>query len=156
MEEQRFTQCWLFLMLGALFIGILYTFLIQDPSREALLPMAIGLLIIGLVFILIISLRLKTRIDNTGIIAYFSPFGFSRKRFSWNDVEECYIRKYSAIREFGGRGFRVKRKKKAYTVAGNRGIQIRTKSKKAFLIGTQRPIDVKTVINYYINRKKEK
>lgn len=143
-------------MLGSLFIGILYTFLIQEPAKEAILPMAVSLLTIGVVFILILSLRLKTRIDNTGITAYFSPLGFSRKRFSWNDVEECYIRKYYALREFGGRGLRAKRKKKAYTVTGNQGIQIRTKNKRVFLIGTQKPEDAKTVINYYINRKEEK
>lgn len=155
-EEQRFTQWWIFVTIAVLFVGILFPVLMQNSNGEARIPTLLALLILGGIFWLMLSLRLRTRIDNNGVTAYFSPFSFSKKRFLWNEIDKCYIRKYSAHTEFGGRGFRFKRKKRAYTMVGNQGIQIYTTTKKTFLIGTQKPIDSKTVINYYTNRKEEK
>ncbi|AVR45768.1 hypothetical protein C7S20_11185 [Christiangramia fulva] len=153
-EEQRFKKWWLFTMLVALIGGILLAFLFSGNDPQAKISMLFPLIMIILVFWLLLSMRLHTRIDNYGIVTRFSPFTFSKKRFSWNDIEKCYLRKYSQ-REFGGRGLRIAKKKKAYTIGGNQGIQIITKDQRKFLIGTQKPLDAKNVITYYTYKKEE-
>lgn len=153
-EEQRFRQWWLFFIMIALLSGILLAFLFSGNDAEAKFSMFFAILLTGLIFWLINTLKLHTRIDNYGIITRFSPFGFSKRRFSWSEIDQCYLRKYSP-REYGGRGLRTMKKKKAYTIGGNQGIQIITKDQRKFLIGTQKPLDAKTVINYYTNRYEE-
>lgn len=153
-EEQRFRQWWLFSIMIALIAGILLAFLFSGNDSEAKISMIFAILLISAIFWLIISLKLHTRIDNYGIVTRFSPFGLTKRRFSWSEIDQCYLRKYSAL-EYGGRGIRVMKKKKAYTVRGNQGIQIITKDHRKFLIGTQKPLDAKTVINYYTNRNQE-
>lgn len=153
-EEQQFKRWWLFIIMLALITGLFLSFLFSGNDEEAKIPILFAMLIIVLVFWLMLSLRLHTRIDNYGIVTRFSPFGFSKRRFSWNEIDQCYLRKYS-FREYGGRGMRVMKKKKAYTVGGNQGIQIIMKDDKKFLIGTQKPLDAKIVINYYTYKKEE-
>ena len=156
-EKQRFNQWWLyaiFALVIVVIIGGIYKDSkgfqnFEDPvfvlfSLAALFPMAF-----------ILYLRQDTRIDSEGITTKFYPLGFSRKFFAWKEIEKIYVRKYSPIAEYGGWGIRGIRRKKAYNVAGNLGIQIVIKDKKTFLIGTQKPDAARAVLKQYqhkINR----
>ncbi len=153
-EEQRFKQWWLFSMMILLIMGILLAFLFSGNDSEAKISMLVAMILIVLIFVFLLSLRLQTRIDNYGITTRFNLLSFSKRSYSWGEIENCFLRKYSA-REFGGRGMRILKKKKAYTIRGSQGIEIFTKDHRKFLIGTQKPLDAKTVINYYTNKKEE-
>ena len=48
-------------------------------------------------------------------------------------------------------GIRVFRKHKAYNVKGDKGIQLKTKDGKYFLVGTQQLKNADRVINRYFN-----
>ncbi len=65
-------------------------------------------------------------------------------------LTSCHVRKYSAIKEFGGWGIKGLFPAKAYTVRGSYGIQIVTKENVRFLIGTQEPQKAKTTIKRYM------
>ncbi|HET7361606.1 MAG TPA: hypothetical protein VFI78_06710 [Salinimicrobium sp.] len=151
-EEQRFTQWWLY----ALCISIIGVLLIQvyeisngfsdvDHWTLLFLYLTFILLLIG-----ILPVKLHTQIDATGIKAQFSPFSVFTKKHSWSDIEECYVRKYSPLWEYGGWGIRGS----AYNTSGNMGIQIITKDQKRFLIGTHKPEMVKRILAKYRDKMK--
>jgi hypothetical protein len=97
-------------------------------------------------------MQLITRIDHEGISTKFTPLGFSKKFFSWKEMDQCFIRKYKPLMEYGGYGIRGLGKKKAYNVSGNIGIQIVTRDNKSFLIGTRKPEEAREVIKNYQNK----
>ncbi|QYA25724.1 hypothetical protein G3I01_09475 [Gramella sp. MT6] len=148
-EEQAFRQWGLIAILGTTLIGstlsIIYKYRKSDPINYEFL----GFGIIVLVILIICVLRLHTRIDANGIKTRFEPVGYFRKEFKWSEINQCYVRKYSPWSEYGGWGIRVFRKAKAYNVSGNMGIQIITKDKKKFLIGTNKPEEARKVIRRY-------
>lgn len=134
-------------------IGTAYYTSKEAAEQTALIVSIISLFIaLPMVFALLL-LRLDTRIDEKGIYTYFRPFGFTSKYFAWNDISQCYIRKYSPLKEYGGWGLRgLGSKSKAYNIAGNHGIQITTKKGKKFLIGTQEPENAQNTINKFFRK----
>lgn len=141
-ETQRFTQWWLWLILllpTAVFIsGIIQQLFMGVPFGDNPAP-DIGLIASGLVplavLILFRFLKLTTIIDASGIRVQFYPF--VNKFFSWEEVDQIYVRKYNALLEYGGWGVRFGRNGTAYNVAGNQGLQLVLKNGKRLLIGTQ-------------------
>lgn len=153
-EKQRFNQWWLYAICALAFfilIGSIYKNSRGFRSFEN--PVLVLFLLAAMVPIaFIFILRQDTRIDREGITTKFYPLGFSRKFFPWKNISEVYIRQYSPIAEFGGWGIRGTKRKKAYNVAGNVGIQIVTTEKEKFLIGTQKPDAARAVIKNYQNK----
>ncbi len=150
-EEQRFNQWWLYaifiLVVAVLLIGIYKN---SDGFTNFHSPLLVlSLLAAAIPMVVILWMQLITRIDNEGIRVKFSPLGFSEKFFSWNEIEQCYLRKYNPLIEYGGWGIRGFGRKRAYNVSGNLGIQIVTRDKKTFLIGTKSPDKARAVIKNY-------
>jgi len=155
-ETQKFNQWWIYAIV--IFTGAGASISIYQETdgltnfNEAG-PIFFALFLIGILFYLF-SLRLRTSIDKLGIKATFKPLPFFSRTFNWDEIETCHVRKYSAITEYGGWGIRGIFPAKAYTVRGSYGIQIVTKNKVQFLIGTQEPEKAKATIKRY-NAHKE-
>ena len=136
-ESQRFRKLWIWLVL-LLAIGIWgynrFTMLNDFISNRLFIEVIVIVLIVGF----ILSTNLNTIIDQQGVKVKFFPFHFNWKVYKWNEIEDIGIRTYSPLREFGGFGLRFNLNGKAYNVAGNKGIQIKFKSGKKLLIGTQK------------------
>lgn len=152
-ETQRFKQWWLYVLFIFILLGPsikLYEQLMMEDYQNIYL---FGLIFLGFLLIIgvILLLRLRTRIDNSGIEVVFTPLNFTRKKFYWKNIEEVYVRKYSLF-EYGGWGIRSLGSKKAYNVSGYYGIQIVTKAKGKFLIGTQKPEAAKAVLKNFQNK----
>ncbi|MBZ9631945.1 hypothetical protein LB465_14240 [Salegentibacter sp. LM13S] len=149
-ETQSFRQWWLILI--AIFcISLPFAFVIDDILEGQIKDYTIELittLIILSVFIMLYNLRLYTRIDQKGIKTWWEPFHLMEKEFLWKDLEKVFIRKYRPLQEYGGWGIRGLGKKRAYNVSGYTGIQL-VNSNGGFLIGTQKPIEAKSVIKRY-------
>lgn len=95
------------------------------------------------------SSKLKTEITREGISYQFKPFIKKVKTIKWEEVENCYVRIYSPIKEYGGWGWRTKFTRDggiAYNVSGNIGIQLELKSGKNILIGTKKGKEVEKVL----------
>lgn len=163
-EEQRFTQWWLWLLIAAIMgipiYGITQQLILKKPfgdnpmSNEGLIVFSIGMFLF-LVFFL--SLKLKTRIDETGVHFQFFPFHLKQKTINWHQVKNIYTRKYLPISEYGGWGIKgssLGRKKNgiAYNTSGDIGIQLELKSGKRILIGTQKLNDANSVLKNYENK----
>lgn len=152
-ETQRFKQWWLYVLFVFILLGPFLKFYEQLMTEDYHNFDMFGLIFLGFIIIIgmILYMRLRTRIDNSGIEVVFTPLSFTRKKFHWKNIEKIYIRKYSPF-EYGGWGIRSMGSKKAYNVAGNLGIQIVTTAGEKFLIGTQQPDAAKAVVKHYQNK----
>ena len=114
--------------------------------------------IVAVVFsvLLLLSFKLKTKIDEVGIHYKFLPIHRNFKIIRWDEMESCEVRTYNAITEYGGWGFKGGfGKGTAFNVKGNIGIQIVLKSGKRILIGTQKENDAKLILKRYKNKENE-
>lgn len=158
-EEQRFTQSWIIMLLviSSIFpIALVAKEIIESKGEDmnAIITMVIVLVTLTLSFWLVLSLKLKTRIDENGIYYRFIPFHFSDRFIAWNEIKEVYVRKYDAFSEYGGWGMRTlklwnKEKGIAYNVSGDKGIQLILRNEKKILIGTRKKHLVDRVLATY-------
>jgi len=161
-EEQKFLHLWLHILLI-----ISFTVLIVVASKEYVESNShnndslIGLIVVigtmMLAYGLILSFKLKTRIDEKGIHYRFIPFHLSIKFIAWEELVNAYVRKYDPIPEFGGWGMKgrlLKRKSKgvAFNVKGNIGLQLELQNGKKILIGTQKEEEVRRVLITYADK----
>lgn len=87
------------------------------------------------------KLKLEVWIDSEGVHYRFFPLISKNKLISKSEIQRYEMRKYSAVFDYGGRGFRrgLGRKwGKAYTVSGNMGLQLYLTNGNKVLFGTQR------------------
>lgn len=146
-EEQRFTQWWLWSILGFTLLAIVLVSKLsanswdtssEDFSRFVLYGSVAVLFIVAVLIVLGLS-RLKTKITYDGIFITFPPLKRKLYKIKVHEIDWFEIRKYRAKREFGGYGFRSRRTSgQAYTVSGNIGLQLYLKNGKKLLIGTQK------------------
>lgn len=156
-EEQKFTQSWLFIGLAIGLIVVTMPIIkdwahISQGSFGKMLNDLGGILIILLVFTLFIFFKLKTRIDEKGVYYQYLPFHFSYRFLPWNSISKCYVRNYDAIFEYGGWGLKFsfrKSKGKSFTVKGDVGLQLELMDGKKILIGTQKKEEIQRTIDTY-------
>lgn len=164
-EIQRFNQLWLviFGLIVVVFIGFGFFNEYEDSgknlNKDQLIPMLISGVLTFLVFLLIVFIRLKTKIDENGISYQMSPFHLQPRLIPWRELSKCFVRKYSPLTEYGGwgiRGFQRKgfwdfrNKGMAFNIKGDRGIQLIFKDGGKLLIGTQDFKNVEKVIQTYL------
>lgn len=163
-ETQRFTQWWLQLMNLAIFsftIFLGYKWFVlnegfSNVSAENRGEQIFVILIMLSVLFLIYMLKLKTTIDEIGIHYQFVPFNSKKKTIRWGELEKCYVRTYSPLKEYGGWGYRMSfGNGKALNIRGNKGIQIEFKTGKKLLLGTQKKEDAQKVIERYFKTNDE-
>ncbi len=153
-EEQRFSS-YVFIGLFVSFCVVTFVPLKEidtfiDKDFSIILLKFLGSIVVLLVGILFLFLKLKTRIDEKGIHYQFLPFHFSEKSILWGEIEQCYVRKYSPIMEYGGWGIRgISKKNKAYNTKGNIGLQLILKNGHKLLIGSQLQTELEQVIKNY-------
>ena len=121
--------------------------------KPLMLPKNISsfLLILAAIF-MISKVTLHTRIDEKGIHYRFSPLHRKQYAIVWSDMSNIYVRKYNAIAEYGGWGYKgniLRSSGRAYNIRGNQGIQIELTNGKKILIGTQKEIEAERVLNLY-------
>lgn len=151
-EAQQFREWWqIVLRLAATVPAILiciYTLFEQlivgvqigdSPAPNFVLIFAI----IGLSIGLWVSFKLKLEvwIDLEGVHYRFFPLISKNKFISKGEIQRFEIRKYSAVFDYGGRGFRRglgHKWGKAYTISGNMGLQLFLTNGQKVLFGTQR------------------
>lgn len=144
-EKQRFTQWWIWLILLLPPLAVVVALGIEFNSKTGVsTDSVLGFLLLLLVNLALFFVRLETRIEPAGISARLFPFHLKFRTYSWNDLESIQVRKYNPIGEFGGWGYRSWGGKKgnAWNISGNRGIQLKFKSGRDLLIGTQKPAEV--------------
>lgn len=159
-EEQKFTQVWLFIGLTIAFVVLTipivkdWDSILQGSFGEIMNNLG-GFLVILFVFVLFNFFKLKTRIDEKGIYYQYLPFHFSYRFIPWDAIFKCYVRNYNAIFEYGGWGLKFSFRKsrgKSFTVKGNIGLQIELLNGKKIIIGTQKKEEIQRTIETYQNK----
>lgn len=153
-EDQYFRQWWLWLILIITILGVLLPLLVGFEKKSSF-SVILAIVITSLIVLLFIFTHLHTRIDQKGISAHFKPFPFFKRFYKWTEIDSIEVRTYKPVSEYGGWGVRGFGKAKAYNVKGYKGIQIVSKSKERFLIGTSEPKKAEKTLNYYKNRTNE-
>ena len=157
-EEQRFKKWFLLPLLALPFFGIMAPFIFKEnnsisQNSEAFWAITITIFVLLAVTIFILSINLKTKIDEQGIFYQFYPINLSQKLISWNEIDKCYLKKYNSLKDFGGYGYRLKPfgklRGKSINVGGKYGIQLELKNGKNLLLGTQRENDIKQILETY-------
>jgi len=154
-EQQKFSQWWIWLLLIALNVFLIFGIYKQVILHESFgdrptghngLFAAYGLVL--LVTILFYSLKLQTIIKEDGIYVRFYPVHITYRKYSWDKLTKTYIRKYSPIAEYGGWGFRggISKSACAFNVSGNQGLQLAFSDRQNLLIGTNKPEEMKEVL----------
>ena len=99
--------------------------------------------------------KLKTEITEDEI-TYSSEIFFSGKtatRFS--NVKSITIRKYKPMKEFMGWGVKWNSTTDCFTMSGDIGLELTLANNKKILIGTQKPAELKLVLENYFKDKLE-
>lgn len=99
----------------------------------------LGVAIVILVALLLITLRLHTRLDSTGIHYRMTPLHLRWQHISWAETSRAYVREYDPLGEYGGWGIKGFASNRAYNVAGSSGLQLELQNAKRILLGTQQP-----------------
>ncbi len=145
-EVQRFRQVWLWVVVSAItgmqWLAAVEQLLLNKPFGENPMkdiPLAIYWFIfgIGLPALLFFS-QLITEVRDDGIYIRFSPFHRTFRRIAYPKIKQCAVQTYRPIRDYGGWGIRIRCKRKAYNVSGNRGVQIELLNGNRLLIGSGR------------------
>lgn len=146
-EEQKFQQVWVWFIVVGIAVLVWYSTIQQiilrcpfggRPAPDTLLIIFWLLFGIGLPALLL-SAKLVTEVRSDGIYIRFVPFHFSFHKIAFEELKSFEVRKYNALREYGGWGIRYGPQGKAYNVGGNRGMQLELVDGKRILIGSQRP-----------------
>lgn len=153
-ERQRFRQPLIFLLLigllGLSIWGIIQQVILDKPFGNNPAPDYV-LILFSLVPILLILffifIQQRTYIDHKFVDVFITPFG--RRKISWDNIEEAYIRDYKPLLEYGGWGVRYGfgGRGVAYSVGGGRkGLQLKLKNGQKILIGTHKGDELKNFI----------
>jgi hypothetical protein len=145
-EEQQFDQIWLWAVMGIELLIVMIPLIITGQPWWSWIVAASAIM---LTMALLGSMKLKTRIDSEGVHFMMKVFHWKERTILWDDIDQIYVRKYSAISEYGGWGIKYGRSGKAFNVRGNHGIQIVKKDGKKILLGTQRPEDAAHHLNQH-------
>jgi len=160
-EKQSIKPRWIWIIFISLFSIFVYTLIMQvflnkpvgnEPTSDTVLWLNGGLLF--LVFLLIKNMILRVEIREDGIYYKYSPIHLKWRMISYSNIKSAYIRKYSALKEYGGFGVRLGfgSKGRALNVRGNMGLQLEFNDNKSkLLIGTQKPEELAESLKNKIN-----
>jgi len=160
-EVQRFKLWWAWALTGAfnlLFIYAIVQQMILDipfgtkPAPDLVLIIVEIFLLVLLAFLM--SIKLRTRINETGIAYRYYPFQFKETVIEWHELKDGYMRQYQSLYEYGGWGARTGTDKagKAINIwgSGNIGLQLQFNDGKLLLIGTKKPKEIQTILDAVI------
>jgi hypothetical protein len=153
-EIQRFRQVWALVLVGAIAALSWYAFIQQvllgipfgnNPGSDALVT--ILCILFGIMFpAWFFSIALEVQVDGQALSYRMFPLQIRWREVPLPDIAAVSLISYRPLREYGGWGIRFGRLGLAYTVSGNRGVVIRLKSGRSFLIGSQRADELEAVL----------
>lgn len=104
-----------------------------------------------LVALLLTSIRLKTRLDDSVIVARIWPFPAVRLKYS--EIREVEEVEYAPIADFGGWGIRNGLGGKIYSMRGSKAVKLSLVSGEIIYLGTQQPGKLSREISVRVGAK---
>lgn len=153
-EEQTYRGTWVMYLILMLEIPtlVLVTTLVTNSGtdqKEGIFGLVFVLVNMILVLTLILNLKLSTRIDSNGIHYRYFPF------IKWRKIPKAQIRSaevisFSPLTDHGGWGIKGNSTAKAYTLIGDKGLQLGINEKKKIVIGTQKSQELNEFIEIWM------
>ena len=138
-EQQKFTQLWLWCLLIASFLLPCLIPLLTDDDVDFLNDDSKVVLVLGLFFCLFFYLlELRVSVNQEGIHYQFFPLHLKSNTIKYDEIERVEAITYSPIMDYGGWGIRFRYKAKAYNVKGNEGVKVYLKTGRHILFGSQK------------------
>lgn len=94
-------------------------------------------IVYGLAFSTFSCLNVEVRSDH--LFIWFGPLRLIRKRVRYGDIERVSAVTYRPIREFGGWGIRWRPGKSAWSIRGNRAVNVELRNGKLLYVGSRYP-----------------
>ncbi len=117
-------------------------------SDTALILVTLFSLVLITGILIFISIhRLVIQVDEGSVRYKFLPYFSTFRTLTQDNVKRLYVRKYKPILEYGGWGYRIRFRKKAFNIRGNWGLQVDFSNGKGLLLGTQKPKELETAID---------
>ena len=143
-ETQKFTQWWLWVVLGLSFLLPITPDINNTPFSYFLV------MIITVVFVN--SMKLRICVNSKGLNYQFFPFHFKKKHIKTEDIKYVESLKYSPIMDYGGWGIRYRFKGKCYNVKGNYGVKVFLKNGSNILFGSQKHKELEASLKQVISQ----
>lgn len=149
-EQQTYQGTWvmyLILMLELPTLVLVTVVLLSNSTdlREKIIHLTAVYAIMILAFSLLMSIRLKTRIDDKGIHFQYFPF-IKWRTYSKNQIQALEVVKFNPLMDHGGWGIKGNKNTKAYTIIGDHGIELDLGERKKILIGTQKEKELRNFL----------
>lgn len=150
-EEQHMDMWWFRLILiASLFLAILSIYITWGGELYDNLGAVIFFWVViassSVILIALLFWKLKTKINSVGIEMIAWPI---KKKVLWNEISELEVIDYGFV---GGWGMRVGTKYgTVYNTSGSKGLRIKLKTGKKFLIGTQKEEELKKLVKKWKN-----
>jgi hypothetical protein len=111
-----------------------------------------------IVFVVGISLILplggqRVIINRQNLTIRWGIIGLKVLNLEIRSITSAELREFSPLKDFGGYGIRQNREMKAYYLSGSRAVKLETASDKKYLIGSDHPENLATVINTIISKQ---
>ncbi len=88
----------------------------------------------------------RTRVTRNEVTIRYGLAGIRVFRCSTNEIASVGLRRFAALREFGGYGIRLSGSTIGYFLAGSRGVELGRHGKRAVLIGSDQPLRLAAVV----------
>lgn len=163
-EEQRFRQWWLWLILLPSIGVVWYGFWQQiirgekfgnNPGPDWLLWILFLTVGLGLPWIFYsVALRFEVYQD-TVVVRFVTPlFPLFRKTIHVESIERAEPCVYNPLWDYGGWGVRLSGKGWAYSVSGDRGVRLRLRGSKDVMLGSREPEQLAQAIQQALDARR--
>jgi hypothetical protein len=136
---------------GAIVVAILTTKRAPSDTVPLLLSTALAVFVSLAVALLLWINRLEIEVRPEGIAVRFCPFHRDWRRFSAQELSECYARRYRPLLEYGGWGIRYGWHGRAYNMSGHEGVQLVFQDGRRLLLGSKEPRQLEAAIRSVMN-----
>jgi hypothetical protein len=153
-EVQRFRQVLVWVLLGFIALLVWHNFIQQillgapmgsNPASDGVL--VVLWVVFGIGFpVWFYLMKLETRVSDGVLCFRFFPLHPRWKKIPADQIAGAMAITFRPFREYGGWGIRLGRRGIAYTVSGDRGVIIRLKSGKSFVLGSQRAEELEVIL----------
>jgi hypothetical protein len=114
----------------------------------SLIPILSVVFVMVIVIVIIVYiLELSVVVTSGGVYYMFYPFQRRYNKIEFEDIKQCYARKYRPVLEYGGWGIRYSLwNGRAYNIRGNKGVQLVLKNGKKILFGSESPEELELAV----------
>lgn len=160
-ETQYFRQVWwvILLILGAaalMWWGFIQQIVFGQPWGTNPAPdwmMWPLLLFIGIGLpLLFYYMGLVVEVHGDQLLIRYVPL--SQRSIDWDEINVVSVQTYQPIRQFGGWGIRGRGHQRAYSVTGDRAVELTLNDGQRILIGSQNPQDLALAIESQLAARK--